>query len=54
MSFLHALSIKRHVSPGQFYAMPHMEQKFMLASITAELEADDEVRKKIEAMRNGG
>jgi len=34
--------------------MPHMERRFMLASIVAELEADEEVRKKIEAMRNGG
>jgi hypothetical protein len=31
-----------------------MERRFMLASIVAELEADEEVRKKIEAMRNGG
>lgn len=33
--------------------MPMMEQKFMIASITAELEAEDEERKKIEAIRNG-
>ena len=48
LSFLHALSIGRHITPRQFFAMDNAEQKFFLASIYAELEADEELRKKLE------
>lgn len=34
--------------------MPEVEQKFFVASVLAELEADDAIRKKIERMRNNG
>lgn len=50
---MHALSIRRNVTPGQFFAMPFMEQKFMVCSIVAELEADKAIMDKIEAQRNG-
>jgi len=54
LSFLHALSIRRHITPGQFFAMPEMEQKFFIASVLSELEADDAILKKIERMRKNG
>ena len=53
MTVLHQLSARRKITPGQFFAMPMMEQRFMVASIMAELEADDAQMKKIEAERNG-
>jgi hypothetical protein len=51
LSFFHALSVRRHISPGQFYAMPEVEQKFFVASILQELEAENAIRKKIENMK---
>ena len=53
MTVVHQLSARRTITPGQYFAMPMMEQKFMVASVTAELEAEDAEIKKIEAMRNG-
>ncbi len=54
LSFLHALSIRRHITPGQFFAMPEMEQKFFVASVLQELDAEEAIRKKIERMRQSG
>lgn len=52
LSLLHALSIRRKITPGQFFAMDTMEQKFMMASIVLELEADKRILDKMEA-QNG-
>lgn len=54
LSFLHALSVRRHVSPGQFFAMPEVEQRFFVASVLQELEAEEAIRRKIERMRQSG
>lgn len=54
LSFLHALSVRRHISPGQFFAMTEVEQKFFVASVLQELEAENAIRKQIERMRQSG
>ncbi len=48
---LHALFVRHHLRPGEFWQLPRGEQLFLLASMELELEAEQQARK--EAERHG-
>lgn len=48
---LHAIWVRHHLRPGEFWQLPRGEQLFLLASMELELEAEQQARK--EAGRHG-
>jgi len=43
---LHALFVRHHLRPGEYWQLPRGEQLFLLASMELELEAEDKARKE--------
>lgn len=48
---LHALFVRHHLRPGEFWSLPRGEQIFLLAS--AELEIEAQKKQSKEARRRG-
>lgn len=45
---LHAIWVRHHLRPGEFWQLPRGEQLFLLASTELEFEEEDRVRKDAE------
>lgn len=45
---LHALFVRHHLRPGEFWRLPRGEQLFLLASMELELEDEQRMRKEVE------
>ncbi len=45
---LHALFVRHHLRPGEFWRLPRGEQLFLLASIELELEAEQKAIKEVD------
>lgn len=45
---LHAIWVRHHLRPGEFWRLPRGEQLFLLASIELELEAEQKAVREVE------
>lgn len=45
---LHAIWVRHHLRPGEFWRLPRGEQLFLMASMELELEAENMARKEAE------
>ncbi len=45
---LHALFVRHHLRPGEFWNLPRGEQLFLMASMELELEAEQKARKEVD------
>lgn len=44
---LHAIWVRHHLRPGEFWKLPRGEQLFLFASISLELEAEQKAGKEV-------
>jgi hypothetical protein len=50
---LHAVWVRHHLRPGDFWRLPRGEQLFLLASMELELEADQKAAREVKRRGEG-